>query len=131
MRSSAQTENTSGAGSPPPGLLQRLLRRSWRHRQADGALTAVFVVADLLLVGAILLLGTEGVFTEDWLGYPGMMDPNGAAYQPSCVRFLWRVEAVTVGMAVAWRLWTAAATQLVLLTAGAIFIGSLSTYWNP
>ncbi|WP_371667793.1 hypothetical protein OG985_09215 [Streptomyces sp. NBC_00289] len=126
-----KTEDTSVAGGPPPGLLRRLLRRSWRHRQADGALTAVFVIADLLLVGAILLLGTEGVFTEDWLGYPGMMDPNGATYQPGCVRFLWRVEAVTVGMAVAWRLWTAAATQLVLLTAGAAFIGSLSTYWNP
>ncbi|MET7458207.1 hypothetical protein ABZT03_41530 [Streptomyces sp. NPDC005574] len=131
MSGFVRTEDPSGSGPSAPGPLQRLLRRSRRHRQADGAVTAAFVVADLLLVTAILLLGTEGVFTEDWLGYPGMMDPNGASYQRSCVLFLWRVEAVTVGVAVACRLWTAAVTQLVLLTAGAAFIGSLSTYWNP
>jgi hypothetical protein len=86
---------------------------------------------DVLLVAGILVLGTDGIFTEDWLGYPGMMDATGATYQHDSVLFLYKVEAVTVGLAVACRLWITAGTQLVLLTSGALFIGSLSTYWNP
>lgn len=86
---------------------------------------------DVLLFGAVLLLGSDGVFTEDWLGYPGPMDSTAVSYRYDCVMFLCRLEAVTVGLAVTFRLWTAAATQLVLLTASAAFIASLSTYWNP
>ncbi|MGW3284858.1 hypothetical protein ACWDR3_09460 [Streptomyces sp. NPDC001002] len=110
---------------------QRILRRSPEHRRSDGITCALFVTLDLLLVAGILLLGTEGVFTEDWMPYPGMMDSTGFSYQHDCVLFLYRVEAVTVGLAIACRLWITAGAQLVVLTSAAAFIASLSTYWNP
>jgi hypothetical protein len=118
-------------GALRPGLLRRLMRRSHRHQTVDRAVTGLLICVDVLLVGGILLLGSDGIFTEDWLGYPGMMDSTGAGYQRDCVMFLYRLEAVTVGLTVACRLWITAGTQLVLLTSGALFIGSLSTYWNP
>lgn len=71
------------------------------------------------------MLGSEGVFTEDWMGHPGPMDPTGATYQAGAVRFLLGFEAVTVGLALAFRLWTTVGAQLVLLSTGALFIGSL------
>lgn len=114
-----------------PSPLRRVLHRSPRHRAADVAVAATLALVDLLLVAAVLVLGSDGVFTEDWLGYPGPMDPTGATYQAGAVRFLCRLEAVTVGLALACRLWTTAGVQLALLTTGALFIGSLSTYWSP
>jgi hypothetical protein len=93
--------------------------------------TGLLIAVDLLLVGGILLFGSDGIFTEDWMGYPGPMDPMGAGYQHGSVMLLCKLEAVTVGLAVACRLWITAGTQLVLLTSGALFIASLSTYWNP
>ncbi|MGX9888024.1 hypothetical protein [Streptomyces sp. NPDC002276] len=44
---------------------------------------------------------------------------------------LCRVEAVTVALAIACRLWITAAAQLVVLTSAAVFVASLATYWNP
>jgi len=117
--------------TPRPGPPGRLPRRSHRHQNVDHAVTGLLIAVDLLLVAGILLLGSDGIFTEDWMGYPGPMDPAGAGYQHGSVMFLCRLEAVTVGLAVACRLWTAAGTQLVLLTSGALFVASLSTYWNP
>lgn len=114
-----------------PGLLPRLLRRSRRHQTVDCVATGLLIAVDVLLVGGILLFGSDGIFTADWMGYPGPMDPTGAGYQHGSVMFLCKLEAVTVGLAVACRLWITAGTQLVLLTSGALFIGSLSTYWNP
>ncbi|MCT9078246.1 hypothetical protein [Streptomyces fulvoviolaceus] len=111
--------------------LRRVLRRPEQRRGVDLAVATVLALVDVVLFGVILLLGSDGVFTEDWLGYPGPMDSTSASYQYDCVMFLCRLEAVTVGLAVTFRLWTAAATQLVLLTASAAFIASLSTYWNP
>lgn len=116
---------------PAQSPLRRVLHRSPRHRAADIGVTAVLVLLDLLLIAAVLVLGSEGVFTEDWLGYPGPVDSTAAGYQAGAVRFLCRLEAVTVGLALACRLWTAAGVQLALLTTGALFIGSLSTYWSP
>ncbi|MDN0197661.1 hypothetical protein [Streptomyces sp. S.PNR 29] len=106
-------------------------KRSDRHKAVDCAVSGLLLAVDLLLVVAILVLGSEGVFTEDWMGYPGMTDPAGETFQHSAVWFLITAEAVTVGLAVACRLWITAGTQLVALTAGSVFIGSLSTYWNP
>jgi hypothetical protein len=121
------TDDQFSAHSP----LRRVLHRSPRHRATDFRVTAVLVVLDLLLIAAVLALGGEGVFTEDWLGYPGPVDSTAAGYQAGAVRFLYRLEAVTVGLALACRLWTTAGVQLTLLTTGALFIGSLSTYWTP
>lgn len=132
MRSLVKTEDdTSVAGTPPPGPLERILRRSGRHRHADGAVAVLLALADILLVVAILVLGSDGIFTAGWMGDPGMMDSTGQSFQDDCVTFLLRCEAVTVGLAVTCRLWLTAATQFALLTTGAIFIGSLATYWNP
>jgi hypothetical protein len=119
------------ADTPRPGLPGRLLRRSRRHQNVDCAVTGLLIAMDVLLVAGILLLGSDGIFTEDWMGYPGMMDPTGATYQQDSVMFLCKLAAVTVGSAVACRLWITAGTQLVLLTSAALFVGSLSTYWNP
>ncbi|MFJ6080337.1 hypothetical protein ACIQI8_02960 [Streptomyces sp. NPDC092369] len=110
---------------------RRVLRRSPEHRRTDGITCALLVAVDLLLVSAILLLGTEGVFTEDWMPYPGMMDSRAFSYQYDSVMFLCRAEAVTVGLAIACRLWITAGAQLVVLTSAAAFVASLSTYWNP
>jgi hypothetical protein len=110
---------------------RRLLRRSPEHRRADGITCALLITLDVLLVAGILLLGTEGIFTEDWMPYPGMMDATAFSYQHDCVVFLCRVEAVTVGLAIACRLWITAGAQLVVLTSAAAFVASLSTYWNP
>ncbi|MFD4552932.1 hypothetical protein ACFWP5_01170 [Streptomyces sp. NPDC058469] len=117
--------------TPADGFPQRVLRRSRAHRRADAIACGLLVGLDVLLVAVILLLGSDGIFTADWMGHPGMMDSTGASYQYDCVVFLCRVEAVTVALAIACRLWTTAATQLVVLTASAAFIASLSTYWNP
>lgn len=118
-------------GIPAAGFPQRVLRRSRTHRQADAVVCALLVGLDVLFVAAILALGGDGVFTEGWMGYPGPADYTALSYQYDCVMFLCRVEAVTVALAIACRLWTTAVTQLVVLTSAAAFIASLSTYWNP
>lgn len=118
-------------GTPAAGFPQRVLRRSRTHRRADAIACGLLAGLDVLLVALILLLGSEGIFTEDWMGYAGIMDSTGTSYQYHCVVFLCRVEAVTVALAITCRLWTTAATQLVVLTSSAVFIASLSTYWNP
>ena len=118
-------------GTPIDGFPQRVLHRSRPHRRADAIACGLLVGVDVLLVALILVLGSEGVFTADWMGDSGMMDATAASYQYDCVVFLCRVEAVTVALAITCRLWTTAATQLVVLTSSAVFIASLSTYWNP
>ncbi|MEV0470172.1 hypothetical protein [Streptomyces prunicolor] len=118
-------------GTPATGFPQRVLHRSRPHRRADAIARGLLVGVDVLLVALILVLGSEGVFTADWMGDSGMMDATAASYQHDCVVFLCRVEAVTVALAIACRLWTTAVTQLVVLTSAAVFIASLSTYWNP
>lgn len=77
------------------------------------------------------MIGIDGVFTEDWLPYPGMMAPEGETYQQDSVAFLHRLAAGGVGLALVCRLWLTAVVHLVVLYLGAGFIGSLSTYWNP
>ncbi|MER6155319.1 hypothetical protein ABT147_07195 [Streptomyces sp. NPDC001868] len=113
------------------GRVQRFLVRSERHRRADIGVAVVLGAMDLVVIGSVLMLGTEGVFTEDWLPYPGMMAPEGETYQQDSVAFLQRLAAGGVGLALLCRLWLTAVVHLVVLTVGAGFIGSLSTYWNP
>ncbi|WP_338899797.1 hypothetical protein WBG99_32660 [Streptomyces sp. TG1A-60] len=111
--------------------VRRFLERSEGHQRADIRVAVLLVVVDLIVISWVLMLGTEGVFTEDWLPYPGMMAPEGASYQHDSVVFLYQLAAGTVGLALVCRLWLTAAAQLVVLNFGAGFIGSLSTYWNP
>ncbi|GHE57788.1 hypothetical protein [Streptomyces capitiformicae] len=113
------------------GRIQRFFERSEGHQRADMRIAALMVAVDLLVVGWILAGGTEGVFTEDWLPYPGMMNPTGETYQHNSVVFLHRFAGVSVGLALLGRLWLTAVAQLVVLNFGAGFIGSLSTDWNP
>ncbi|WP_329262985.1 hypothetical protein OG223_46710 [Streptomyces sp. NBC_01478] len=117
--------------TPVDGFPQRVLRRSRARRQADAIACGLLVGVDVLLVALILVLGSDGVFTADWMGDSGMMDATAGSYQYDCVVFLCRVEAVTVALAIACRLWTTAVAQLVVLTSAAVFVASLSTYWNP
>ncbi len=107
-----------------------MLTRTLEHRHADFATAAVLALLDLLLVAGQLVLGMDGIFTADWMGYPGPMHPEGAGYQAGVVQFTGWACAVTVGLAVLCRGWATAATQLVLLGGGALFLGSLPTYWS-
>ncbi|SEC66247.1 hypothetical protein SAMN05216489_01302 [Streptomyces sp. 3213] len=118
-------------GIPVDRFPQRLLRRSPAHRRADAIACALLVGLDALLVALILLLGSDGIFTEDWTGYAGVMDSTGASYPYHCVVLLCRVEAVTVALAIACRLWITASAQVVVLTSAAVLVASLATYWNP
>ncbi|WP_327731133.1 hypothetical protein OG250_40950 [Streptomyces sp. NBC_00487] len=113
------------------GRVQRFLVRSERHQRADIGAAVVLGAVDLVVIGWVLILGTEGVFTEDWLPYPGMTAPDGETYQQDSVAFLYRLAVGGVGLALVCRLWLTAVVHLVVLNFGAGFIGSLSTYWNP
>jgi hypothetical protein len=113
------------------GRVQRFLVRSQRHQRADIGAAVLLGAVDLVVIGWVLMLGTEGVFTEDWLPYPGMMAPGGETYQQDCVAFLHRLAIGGVGLALICRLWLTAVVHLVVLNSGAGFTGSLSTYWNP
>ncbi|MGW0776244.1 hypothetical protein ACWD01_21915 [Streptomyces sp. NPDC002835] len=107
-----------------------MLSRTVEHRHADFAAAAVMALLDLLLVGGQLALGMDGIFTADWMGYPGPMHPEGATYQAGVVEFTTWACAVTVGLALVCRGWATAATQVVLLGGGALYLGSLPTYWS-
>ncbi|MEI5520197.1 hypothetical protein WB401_29015 [Streptomyces brasiliscabiei] len=113
------------------GRVERFLVRSRRHRRAGVRATVVMGAVDLFVVGCVLMLGTEAVFTEDWLPCPGMMAPQGETYQQDAVDLLHRPALGGAGLALAGRLWLTAAAHLAVPYLGAGFIGSLSTYWNP
>ncbi len=55
----------------------RLLLPTPAYLRFDKALAVAALLADLWLLSGIVLFGTEGIFTEGWMGYPGMMDPRG------------------------------------------------------
>jgi hypothetical protein len=107
-----------------------MLERTQRHRHADFAAASVLSLLDLLLVGASLVLGMDGIWTADWMGYPGPMDSGGASYQGDVVSFLAWACAITTLLAVVLRAWASTVVQFVLLGGGALFLASLPTYWN-
>ncbi|WP_345554109.1 hypothetical protein [Streptomyces lannensis] len=107
-----------------------MLERTRQHQHADFAAASVLALLDLLLVSAFLVLGMDGIWTADWMGYPGPMDSTGASYQGDVVSFLAWACAITVLLAVVLRSWASMVVQLVLLGGGALFLASLPTYWS-
>ncbi|MFF1478147.1 hypothetical protein ACFVYD_11335 [Streptomyces sp. NPDC058301] len=105
--------------------------RTEEHRDVDFAVASVAALLDLLLIGVFLMLGGDGIWTADWMGYPGPVDSTGASYQGDVVHFAGWTSATTALLGLVLRCWVTAATQVVLLGGGALFLASLPTYWNP
>ncbi|MGW6914692.1 hypothetical protein ACWGB8_12885 [Kitasatospora sp. NPDC054939] len=57
------------------------LKRTKDHRTADLVATFFLACSDLLIICYYLFFGADGVWTADWMGYPGMANPDGASYQ--------------------------------------------------
>ncbi|MFI6369903.1 hypothetical protein [Streptomyces sp. NPDC050546] len=96
----------------------------------DVALAVTALLADLWLVSAAIVLGTEGIFTEDWMGYPGMADSTGRGYQAEAVSVLRSIAWWTFGIAALGRCWITAGVQLCLLPLAAWWIGTFDTYFT-
>ncbi|MEU1852163.1 hypothetical protein ABZ499_23540 [Streptomyces sp. NPDC019990] len=115
-----------GHGHP----LARLLVPAPAYLRFDVTLAVTALLADLWLVSAVIVFGADGVFTEDWMGYPGMMDPTGQGYQAGVVGALRTTAWWTFGVAVLGRCWTTAGVQVCLLPLAAWWIGSFDTYYT-
>lgn len=117
-----------GTGEGQPFV--RLLLPAPAYLRFDRTLAVAVLLADLWLVSAVVVIGTEGIFTEDWLGYPGMMDPGGQDYQAGAVDLLRTTALWSASAAVLGRCWTVAAVQLSVLPLSALWIASFDTYYN-
>lgn len=104
--------------------------RTEEHRDRDFAAASFAALLDLLLI-CLCLVGGDGVWTADWMGYPGPVDSTASSYQGSVVELTVWAGASTMLLSLLLRCWVTAATQLVLLGGGALFLASLPTYWNP
>ncbi|MEV7169715.1 hypothetical protein AB0O18_08465 [Streptomyces sp. NPDC093224] len=108
----------------------RLLVPTPAYLRFDKALAVAVLLADLWLLSGIVVFGTEGIFTEDWMGYPGMMDPAGQGYQAEAVDTLRTTAWWSASVAVLGRCWTTAFVQLTVLPLSALWVGSFDTYYN-
>lgn len=108
----------------------RLLLPAPAYLRFDRTLAVAVLLADLWLVSAIIVFGAEGVFTEEWLGYPGMMDPGRQGYQAWAVALLRTTALWSASAAVLGRCWTTAAVQLSVLPLSALWIASFDTYYH-
>ncbi|MFC9686063.1 hypothetical protein [Streptomyces sp. NPDC056948] len=108
----------------------RLLLPAPAFRRFDVALAVTALLADLWFVSAILVFGADGVFTEDWMGYPGMVDSTGQGYQAGVVSALRSTAWWTFGIAVLGRCWITAGVQVCLLPLAAWWIGTFDTYFT-
>ncbi|MFI6854340.1 hypothetical protein [Streptomyces sp. NPDC050416] len=108
----------------------RLLLPAPAYLRFDVALAVTAFLADLWLVSVVLVFGADGVFTEDWMGYPGMMDPTGHGYQAGVVNVLHGTAWWTFGTAVLCRCWITAGVQVCLLPLTAWWIASFDTYYT-
>lgn len=113
-----------GSGHPAA----RLLLPAPAYLRLDRAVAVFALLADLWLVSGVLVLGSDGVFAEDWMGYGGMQDPAARQWVTSVVGVLHTTAWWSFGAAVLCRWWTTAALQLCLLPLAAAWIGSLETY---
>ncbi|MFE3553354.1 hypothetical protein ACFXKW_00495 [Streptomyces sp. NPDC059193] len=104
---------------PPPAYLR-----------FDKALAVAVLLADLWLLSGVVLLGSDGVFTEAWMGYPGMMDPDGEGYQAGAVDLLRTAALWSASAAILARCWTTAAVQLTVLPLSALWVASFDTYYS-
>ncbi|MFJ2747746.1 hypothetical protein [Streptomyces sp. NPDC087297] len=96
----------------------------------DRALAVTVLLADLWLVSGVIVLGADGIFTEEWMGYPGMMDPGGQGYQAAAVALLRATAWWSALAAVLGRCWTTTAVQLSVLPLSALWIASFDTYYT-
>ncbi|MFF7791355.1 hypothetical protein [Streptomyces sp. NPDC007991] len=108
----------------------RLLVPAPAYLRFDVALAVTAFLADLWLVSMALVFGADGVFTEDWMGYPGMMDPTGQGYQAGVVSALRSTAWWTFGLAVLGRCWITAGVQVGVLPLAAWWIGTFDTYYT-
>ncbi|MEV5436488.1 hypothetical protein AB0K80_10695 [Streptomyces sp. NPDC052682] len=108
----------------------RLLLPTPAYLRLDRALAVSALAADLWLVSAVVVFGADGVFTEDWMGSSGMMDPTGQAYQAAAVSVLRTVGWWTFAVAALCRCWVTAGVQLGVLPLAAWWIGSFDTYYT-
>ncbi|MFE1026286.1 hypothetical protein ACFW5I_17260 [Streptomyces sp. NPDC058818] len=108
----------------------RLLFPTPAYLRLDRIATLCLVLFDLWVVSLILLLGQDGVFTEDWMGDARMMDTTAASYQDDAVHGLLTVMWWTCGFTLLFRWWTAAVAQLCVLSAAAWWVGSFETWWS-
>jgi hypothetical protein len=108
----------------------RLLLPAPAYLRFDVALAVTALLADLWLVSAAIVFGADGIFTEDWMGYPGMMDPTGQGYQAGVVSALHATAWWTFGIAVLGRCWITAGVQVCLLPLAAWWIGTFDTYYT-
>ncbi|GGX01939.1 hypothetical protein GCM10010383_35090 [Streptomyces lomondensis] len=108
----------------------RLLVPAPAYRRFDVTLAVTALLADLWLVSAVIVFGADGVFTEDWIGYPGMIDPTGQGYQAGVESMLRTTAWWTSGIAVLARCWITAGVQLCVLPPAAWWIGSFDTYYT-
>ncbi|MFJ3877871.1 hypothetical protein ACIPW5_10470 [Streptomyces sp. NPDC090077] len=112
------------------GAFERLLLPAPAYLRFDRVLAVGALLADLWLVSGVVVLGSDGIFTEDWLGYPGMMDPSGQEYQAEAVGMLRAAAWWSAAAAILGRCWTTAAAQLAVLPLSALWIASLDTYYG-
>lgn len=108
----------------------RLLLPAPVYLRFDKTLAVTVLLADLWLVSAVVVMGTEGIFTEEWLGYSGMMNPGGQGYQAGAVDLLRTTALWSASAAILGRCWTTAAVQLSVLPLSALWIASFDTYYN-
>ncbi|MFI7019735.1 hypothetical protein [Streptomyces sp. NPDC050164] len=76
------------------------------------------------------LLMPAPAFTEDWMGYPAMMDLTGRGYQAGVVSALHSTAWWTCGIAVLGRCRLTAGAQVCLLPLAAWWIGAFDTYYT-
>ncbi|MFJ3926237.1 hypothetical protein [Streptomyces sp. NPDC090022] len=110
--------------------LARLLLPTSAYLRFDRALAVAVLLADLWLVSGVVVFGADGIFTEEWMGYPGMMDPDGQGYQAAAVGLLLTAAWTSACAAALGRCWTTAVVQLSVLPLSALWIGSLDTYYT-
>ncbi|MCX4632200.1 hypothetical protein [Streptomyces sp. NBC_01443] len=108
----------------------RLLLPAPAYLRFDKTLAVTVLLADLWLVSGIVVLGSDGIFTEEWMGYPGMMDPGGQGYQAGAVSMLLTTAWWSASAAVLGRCWTTAVVQLTVLPLPALWIASFDTYYT-
>ncbi|MEV8392718.1 MULTISPECIES: hypothetical protein [unclassified Streptomyces] len=108
----------------------RLLAPTPAYLRLDVVLATSALLVDLWLVSAAIVFGSDGIFTEDWMGYPGMTDPSGQGYQAEVVSALRTMAWWTSGIAALCRCWTTAGVQVCALPLAASWIGSFETYYT-
>ncbi|MFF1719595.1 hypothetical protein [Streptomyces sviceus] len=108
----------------------RLLVPTPAYRRFDVALAVTALLADLWFISLVVVFGSDGIFTEGWMGYPGMMDPAGQTYQADVVNALRTTSWWTLGTAALCRCWITAVVQLCVLPLAAWWIGSFDTYYH-